>query len=178
MLTTVFLPSSAAAFIYFCQHHTQSGQSRVYRVMRLRTDCVHCRESVGTGPVVLKVVRVTGAAFASPWTKCYCAPLFSHTHYWYTVNMSKLLGVYKVYTYQNISMQPVLSACPFHTNSGCGKERRILIGPWWSAKAAPVRNYLEVYWPCAGGLSAANAIGTQLRDPINSGLTRWRMAVS
>ena len=28
------------------------------------------------------------------------------------------------------------------------------------------------------GLSAVNAIGTQLRDPINSGLTRWRMAVS
>ena len=25
---------------------------------------------------------------------------------------------------------------------------------------------------------AVNAIGTQLRDPINSGLTRWRMAVS
>ena len=23
-----------------------------------------------------------------------------------------------------------------------------------------------------------NAIGTQLRDPINSGLTRWRMVVS
>ena len=39
-------------------------------------------------------------------------------------------------------------------------------------------NYLEVFWPCAGGLSAVNAIGTQLRDPINSGLTRWRMAVS
>ena len=39
--------------------------------------------------------------------------------------------------------------------------------------------YLEVYWPCAGGLSAVNAIGTQLlRDPMNSGLTRWRMAVS
>ena len=73
---------------------------------------------------------------------------------------------------------PVLSTCPLHTNSGCGKERRILIGPWGSAKAAPVRNYLEVYWPCAGGLSAVNAIGTQLRDPINSGLTRWRMAVS
>ena len=34
-----------------------------------------------------------------------------------------------------------------------------------------------MYWPCAGGLSAVNAIGTQLRDPINSGLTRWRMAV-
>ena len=45
-------------------------------------------------------------------------------------------------------------------------------------KATLVRNYLEVYWPCAGGLSAGNAIGTQLRDPINSGLTRWRLAVS
>ena len=57
--------------------------------------------------------------------------------------------------------QSRLSTCPLHTNSGCGKERRILIGPWCSAKAAPVRNYLEVYWPCAGGLSAVNAIGTQ-----------------
>ena len=29
------------------------------------------------------------------------------------------------------SMQsPVLSTCPLHTNSGCGKERRIFIGPW------------------------------------------------
>ena len=25
---------------------------------------------------------------------------------------------------------PVLSACRLHTNSGCGKERRILTGPW------------------------------------------------
>ena len=41
-----------------------------------------------------------------------------------------------------------------------------------------LHNYLEVYWPCAGGLSAVNAIGTHLRDPINSGLIRWRMAVS
>ena len=41
--------------------------------------------------------------------------------------------------------------------------------------ASPVWNYLEIYWLCDGGLSAVNAIGTQLRDPINSGLTRWRM---
>ena len=68
-------------YIFASTTHHPSGQSRVYRVTQLRTDCVHCRESVGTGPVVLKVVRVTGAAFASPWTKCYCAPLFSHTHY-------------------------------------------------------------------------------------------------
>ena len=52
-----------------------------------------CRESVGTGLVVLKAVRVRGAAFASPRTKCYCAPLFSHTHYWYTVSIFKLSGV-------------------------------------------------------------------------------------
>ena len=75
-------------------------------------------------------------------------------------------------------VSPVLSTCPLHTNSGRGKERRILIGPWRPAKAALVRNYLEIYWPRAGGLSAVNAIGTQLRYyPINSGLTRWRMAV-
>ena len=30
-------------------------------------------------------------------------------------------------TYQK---SPILSACPLHANSGCGKERRILIGPW------------------------------------------------
>ena len=30
----------------------------------MRTDGIHCRESAGTGSVVL----VTGAAFASPWT--------------------------------------------------------------------------------------------------------------
>ena len=44
--------------------------------------------------------------------------------------------------------------------------------------AAPVTgiNYLEEYWPCAGGLSAVNVIGTQLRDPINSALILWRMA--
>ena len=89
---------STVASIYFYQHHTPSGQSRLYRVTQLRTDGVHCRESVGTGPVVLNLDRVTGAAFASPWTKCYCAPLFSHTHYWYKVSMFKLSGVY-----QNIS---------------------------------------------------------------------------
>ena len=44
--------------------HTPSCQSRVYRVTQLRTDGVHCRESAGTGPVVFKVVPVTGAVFA------------------------------------------------------------------------------------------------------------------
>ena len=48
-------------FIY-SNRHTPLGQSRVYRVTQLRTNGVHCRESAGTGPVVLKVVPVTGAA--------------------------------------------------------------------------------------------------------------------
>ena len=49
-------------FIYL-NRHTPLGQSRVYRVTQLRTDGVHCQESAGTGPVVLKAVPVTGAAF-------------------------------------------------------------------------------------------------------------------
>ena len=35
----------------------------------------------------------------------------------------------------------------------------------------------HTYWPCDGGLSAVNAIGTQLPDPINLGLTRWQLTV-
>ena len=29
-----------------------------------------------------------------------------------------------------LRITPELSACPLHTVSGCGKERRILIDPW------------------------------------------------
>ena len=62
-------------------------------------------------------------------------------------------------------------------NSECGKEgRRInnyLVRGDLPRQHPFGTNYLEVYWPCPGGLSAVNAIGTQLRDPINSGLTRW-----
>ena len=50
-------------FIYL-NRHTPSGQSRVYRVAQMRTDGVQCRESAGTGPVVLKAVPGTGAAWA------------------------------------------------------------------------------------------------------------------
>ena len=49
-------------------HHTPSGQSRVYRVTQLRTDGVHCRESAGTGPVNLKVVPNECCLARSPWT--------------------------------------------------------------------------------------------------------------
>ena len=68
--------------------------------------------------------------------------------------------------------------CPLHTTSGCGKRKAHIN---WSMvkpeKAAPItRSTLEDYWPCAGGLSAVNTIGTQLRDLI-SGLIRWRLTV-
>ena len=36
----------------------------------------------------------------------------------------------KTFHQTSFTPSPVLSACPLHTNSGCGKERRILIGPW------------------------------------------------
>ena len=39
---------------------TPSGQSPVYRVTQLRTDGVHRRESADIGPVIFKVVPVTG----------------------------------------------------------------------------------------------------------------------
>ena len=36
------------AHLFILNRHTPSGQFRVYRVTRLRTDGVHCRESAGT----------------------------------------------------------------------------------------------------------------------------------
>ena len=47
-------------FIYLFQLTYAIGS--VNWVTQLRTDGVHCRESAGTGPVVLKVVPVTDAA--------------------------------------------------------------------------------------------------------------------
>ena len=41
-----------------------SGESRFYGVTQLRTDGVQCRESAGTGPIILQVAPVTGAAFS------------------------------------------------------------------------------------------------------------------
>ena len=59
-------------FIY--NRHTPSGQSQVYRVMQLRTDGVHCRESAGTGPVNLTVVPNECCLGRSPWTNSYSPP--------------------------------------------------------------------------------------------------------
>ena len=50
-------------FIYLYRQ-SPSDQSRVYQVTQWRTDGVHCRESAGTGPLVLKIVPIKGAAFS------------------------------------------------------------------------------------------------------------------
>ena len=53
---------------------------------------------------------------------------------------------------------------------GVGKERRILIGPGGLPRQHPFGTIVRFTGPVpAGGLSAANAIGTQLRDPIKLG---------
>ena len=53
---------------FYLNRHTPSGQSRVYRVTKLCTDGVHCRDSTGTGPVNLKVVPNGCCLGMSPWT--------------------------------------------------------------------------------------------------------------
>ena len=60
---------------------------------------------------------------------------------------------------------------------GVGKRQAHINWAMVTCQGSTRLKHLEVYSPCAGGPSAVNAIGTQLRDPINSGLTRWRMAV-
>ena len=66
--------------LFILNHHTPSGQSRVYRVTQLRTDGVRCRESAGTGPVNLR----GSSERVLPWQvtidQLICASL-SHTHY-------------------------------------------------------------------------------------------------
>ena len=63
--------------------------------MELRTDGVRCRESAGTGPVVLKVVPVAGAAFLCIDMDQILGASLSHTHYWYEVGMLKISEYHK-----------------------------------------------------------------------------------
>ena len=59
------LPLSRRRPCIYLNRHTPPGQSRVYRVIQLRNEGVHCRESAGTGPIFLKAVGTTGAAFSA-----------------------------------------------------------------------------------------------------------------
>ena len=91
--------------LFILNRHTPSGQSRVNRVTQLRTDGVHCREFAGTGPVVLKVVQVTGAAILQVTKdQLMCASL-SHIHCWYEegmlieCNKLRCILVYRVFCF-------------------------------------------------------------------------------
>ena len=58
---------------------------------------------------------------------------------------------------------------------GVGNDARAIIGSWgYSTRIAISRysSYLGDYPPYAGGLSAVNAIGTQLRYNRNEGFSR------
>ena len=64
---------------YTVNRHTPSVQSQVYQVTHLRADGVHRRESDGIGPVVLKVIRLTGASCSNITMDHFlCACLFPH----------------------------------------------------------------------------------------------------
>ena len=64
VLTHGIPPASGGGVHRILVPPTALGQSRVYQPPQMRAYGVHCRMSAGTGQaVVLKVVRVTGAAF-------------------------------------------------------------------------------------------------------------------
>ena len=66
-------------FIYLNRHTPLLGQCRLYRVTQLRTNDVHCRESAGTGPEVLKVVPLTDASILQvTMDQLICTYLFPH----------------------------------------------------------------------------------------------------
>ena len=75
-------------FVYL-NYHTPSGESRVYRVMQLRIDGVHYRESAGTGPVNVKGSSKRVLPWQVTMDQLICASL-SHIHYWYEVGMLKV----------------------------------------------------------------------------------------
>ena len=72
------LPLSATASTCTVNHHWVNPEI-VYRVTQLRTDGVHCRESAGTEPVVLKVLLITGVTLSGfTMGQFLCASLFPH----------------------------------------------------------------------------------------------------
>ena len=129
--------------------YTPSGQSRVYQVTQSCTDRAHCRESTGTGPVVLKVVPATGAALAGHHGPIN-VPFFFHTHYWYEVVTLKI-GTYRCrsidkvrYCYFNEgNLQVILphlvpspSEIWFRGMSVGGSFRRVGVGPGSTSRDA------------------------------------------
>ena len=64
-------------FSYTTNRHRVSPE--FYQVAQLRTDGVDCRESAGTGSIVLKVIPITGAVFSGiTMDQITCASFFPH----------------------------------------------------------------------------------------------------
>ena len=65
--------------VHFFTPSTAIGSVPSYGVTHLRTDDVHCREAAGAGPVALKIVPATGAAFSGfTMDQLLCTSLFQH----------------------------------------------------------------------------------------------------
>ena len=94
MLTRGISPVSRDGVHLFIPSTAIGSVPSLSQVAQLRADGVHCRESSGTRPVVLKVVPVTGAAF-SGFTKDQIVMRISFItpfkHYWYVVDMSDIV---------------------------------------------------------------------------------------
>ena len=91
----------------------------------------------------------------------------SHTHYWYEVGMLKVPAYGLVG--QGSAVPPRVSLLILHTQAESG------IGVTQIGRTH-FSSYCEDYWPCPSELLAVSAIhrfaiGSQLRDPIKSGLT-------
>ena len=85
MALTHWIPPDFRGGVHlFILPHAIIGPAPSFFVTQLRTDDVNCRESAGTGPVIIKVVSVTGAAF-----KIHHGPvvvvciMYVITFYWY-----------------------------------------------------------------------------------------------
>ena len=106
---------------FYLNRHTPLGQCRLYGVTQFRTSDVHCRESASTGPVVLKVVPVTGAAILQvTMDQLICASLF-HTHYRYKVGTLKVPAVRRP---RNLQTKKVKQSKKYNTTSS---HKRILV---------------------------------------------------
>ena len=112
VLTHGISPAFRGGVNYF-HHQPPSGKSRVKQVTQLRTDVVHCRESARTGPVVLKVVPVTGGTFCTTMDQFSCAPLFPRPFL-----LLFMVCMYVCMYVWSSHIPPVLSTSPLHTNSG------------------------------------------------------------
>ena len=77
--------------------------------------------------------KQTSEAGPGPGARCAISFSFEVTHVpeIFASTVSRALSKKGTHTFKKgHSLPPVLSTCPLHNNNGCGKERRILIGPW------------------------------------------------